>query len=400
MRRYASGWSLVLVLLSSAAIAEPKRPAGNTCAPGGPGFVMHRVGTFRGEACDVGDFNGDGKLDIVAGPYVYLAPEFKSLEIRKLEGTVDEQGKGYCHDFMNLPLDVDGDGRLDVVSCFWHEKKCSWFRNPGVKGRLWEEKLIEQNGNFECGDLWDIDGDGRALEILPHVQRTVWYERGKLADGTPGMVAHLVSEKPITFGGGVGDVNGDGRPDILRPGAWYEAPADPRKGSWKEHPLALGDKDEKKVDHTAQIVVYDVNGDGRNDILASSAHKYGIWWYEQTGDRVVPQWKRHLIDDSWTQAHSITLVDMNGDGVKDFVTGKRFMAHNGHDPEEFSPLGVYWYELTRGTTPKWTKHVICSNEGIGAALNIPVVDLDGDGDLDVVVTGKFGGPVWFENKAK
>ena len=87
--------------------------------------------------------------------------------------------------------------------------------------------------------------------------------------------------------------------------------------------------------------VYDVNGDGRNDIVTSMAHDYGIFWLEQTA---AGKWTKHLIDDSWSQAHAMTMVDLNGDGQMDFVTGKRFMAHNGHDPGEREPLGVYWYE--------------------------------------------------------
>jgi len=46
----------------------------------------------------------------------------------------------------------------------------------------------------------------------------------------------------------------------------------------------------------------------------------------------------------------------------------------------------------------WQKYVISFDQGIGAGMNIPVVDLDADGDLDIIVTGKWGGPVWFENK--
>jgi hypothetical protein len=157
---------------------------------------------------------------------------------------------------------------------------------------------------------------------------------------------------------------------------------------------------EDKPDHTPQILVFDVNADGRNDIITSSAHKYGIFWYEQARDGSQIVWKQHVIDDKWTQAHSLTLADIDGDGTPDLATGKRFMAHNGTDPGEFEPLGVYWYRLERGKEPAWTKHVISFNEGIGSGLSIPVVDLDGDGDLDVVVTGKWGGPVWFENLSR
>lgn len=361
-------------------------------------FAMQKVGSFRSEVCGVGDFNGDGKLDIVAGPHVYLAPDWKVWKIRELKGEVDEQGKGYYWDFANLPLDVDGDGRLDVVSCDWFQKCLDWYRNVGPDG-LWPRTLIEESTNHETADILDIDGDGRAEEILPHIQATVWFERVRGADGKMSMVKHTVSTKPLQLGGGAGDVNGDGRPDILRPNAWFEAPADPRKGEWIEHPIALGSPEPGQCEHTAQILVYDVNGDGLNDIIASSAHRHGIFWYEQTRDANSP-WKQHVIDNTWTQAHSLTLADLSGDGLLDLVTGKRFMAHNGGDPGELEPLGVYWYELKRGPEVAWTKHIVSYNEGIGSGLNIPVVDLDGDGDLDIVVTGKWGGPVWFRNKTK
>lgn len=367
-------------------------------ASAAPTFEAHRVGTYRGEACGVGDFNNDGKLDIAALPFVYLAPEFKPVEICVIEGEVDDEGKGYRWDFMNAPLDVDGDGWIDVVTCSWFGKKAEWLRNPGEAGGLWPRTLIEENGNYECGEAADIDGDGKALEILPAVLHTVWYESGTMTDGKRGMITHLISEKTMDFGTGCGDINGDGRPDLLRPEAWFEAPADPRAGAWKEHPLAVGHKEEGKADHTPQILVYDVNADGLNDLITSNAHGYGIFWYEQVRQAGEMAWKQHLIDDTWTQAHSLALADLDNDGDMDFVTGKRFMAHNGGDPGEFEPLGVYWYELGRGAEPTWTKHVISYDEGIGSGLNLVATDLDADGDVDVIVTGKWGGPVWFENK--
>jgi hypothetical protein len=383
-----TGLFLVLVSAAIAARAESSGPIR---------FVAHRIGTYRGEALGVADYNKDGKLDVIAGEFLYLAPDWKAKKIRTITTDIDEEGKGYNWDFMNAPLDVDGDGLLDVVSCSWHGKQIEWYRNTGDAGGEWPVTLIEKNGNYECGELWDIDGDGHELEILPATQNTVWFEIGKNADGKRAVLKHVVDEKPHIWGNGCGDLNGDGRPDILRPGAWYEAPADPRTGQWKEHPLALGSIEEGQADHTPQILVYDVNADGLNDIVTSSAHKYGIFWYEQKKDG---SFKQHVIDKSWTQAHSLTLADLDADGDLDLATGKRFMAHNGNDPDGNGKQGVYWYELERGPSPKWTQHVISFDEGIGSGMSIPVVDLDADGDLDVVVTGKWGGPVWFENKTK
>ena len=362
-------------------------------------FVTHRIGQIRSEALCVADFNADGKLDIVAGPNLYLAPDWKAVKIRTLSGNVDDQGKGYVDDFMNLPLDVDGDGKLDVVSCGWFCKCVRWYRQPPGTAGDWAEDVVDTSGNYETGILADIDGDGRREEILADCAATVWYEAAKLPAGKRGLVKHVISDKTLNYGGGVGDLNGDGRPDMLRPDAWFEAPADPRQGKWIEHAWALGAMD-GKADHTPLMLVFDVNGDKLPDVVTSSAHKHGIFWYEQSRGEGKLSWKQHLIDDTWSQAHSLALADINGDGTPDLITGKRFMAHNGSDPDAFGKLGVYWYELQRGPVPKWIKHEISFDQGIGSGVNLCAVDLDQDGDVDVVVTGKWGGPVWFENKRK
>jgi hypothetical protein len=145
--------------------------------------------------------------------------------------------------------------------------------------------------------------------------------------------------------------------------------------------------------------VADVNGDGRPDVVTSFAHDYGVFWFEQGADG---QWTKRLIDESWSQAHALSYVDLNGDGRKDIVTGKRYMAHNGKDPGEREPLGLYWYEQVfapDGKKFEWARHLIDYATRTGAGMQIPVVDLDNDGDLDFVVAGKSG-LYMFENKTK
>ena len=337
------------------------------------------------ETCAFADVNGDGLLDIVAGENWFEAPRWVRHRFRDIEFT-----NNYIDDLSDLALDVNGDGRTDVISCSWFSKKVVWLENPGAAGS-WKEHVIDSGHHTEFCFLVDLDNDGKARELLPQYGSAesplAWYEpRG----GT--FVRHMIDPRSHGHGIGAGDVNRDGRADVLTPEGWFEAPADPRSGAWTFHAdFSLG--------ATGFLHVLDVNEDDRNDILTSLAHDYGIFWLEQGGNG---KWTRHVIDESWSQAHAVTLVDLNGDGRLDLLTGKRYMAHNGKDPGEREPLGIYLYlrlASAGGRRVEWSRHVIDYSSHAGGGMQIPVADIDRDGDLDFAVGGKSG-LFLFENLSK
>jgi hypothetical protein len=352
-------------------------------------FTPRAIDPGASETAAVADINHDGRPDIVSGEYWYEAPAWTPHRFRDLDFT-----SSYIDAFSDLPLDVNGDGYPDIITVSWFAKKISWWKNPGRTRAAWMETVIDSGFPVEFAFLVDLDNDGQARELLPQSGSEsaplAWYELkpgggGAGTDGGSLWVKHVVSPRSYGHGIGAGDVNGDGRADILTPKGWLEAPADPRAaGEWTLH----ADWEEKA--HLGFLYVLDVNGDKRPDVLTTSAHDYGLFWLEQGANG---QWTRRVIDDAWSQGHASTLVDLNGDGQLDLVTGKRFMAHNGKDPGEREPLGVYWYEH-RATTAaggvEWIRHVIDYGGRVGGGMQIPVVDLDGDGDLDLVCAGKSG----------
>lgn len=379
------------------------------------------------ESCAFGDFNGDKVTDIVSGNHWFAGPGFTAKTAFRTLSTADRT----TPDDMTVTLDVNGDGHDEVISG-GHNIGLFMYVNPGKgsvpAGGMWVRQVIDAERppdgrvdtavsaglphtlGWHSGGLVDVDGDGKAEELLstgvraPEKLTMRWYKVENRA-----WKKYDLKVKCEQWGSGVGDVNGDGRGDILCPDAWLEAPADRKAGTWIKHVFnssIMNSKAEPEPKftnsagmvsgHATQIYAHDVNKDGMNDVLISSGHGNGILWYQQVraADGKLSFLER-LIDSTWYQSHNLEFRDVNRDGHPDLVSGKRWA---GWGPNEKAANCVFWYQLTPGAANPWKRHAVSFDEKIGMGNKGDLRDMDGDGDLDLVATsGDAQGTVLFIN---
>ena len=349
-------------------------------------FRSHLLFKDNNEACVIGDVNQDGMLDIVAGRNWYPAPDFVPRPLRSLKTIPPD----YAQNNGEYLWDVDGDGWLDVLSTGWGDPYIRWYRNPGLtalkKGLPWEEQnLIDtQTQGIEAAYFEDLNGDSIPEYIInSYNPRSPFTIYRFLENGTPKMERILIGPHN-SHGVGFGDVNGDGRKDILIDRGWYEQPS---SGEWLKPWDFHADWNLGKGSCPFQVM--DVNLDGRNDIIHGMGHDYGLQWLEQNrpiGDSTT--WTSHAIDRDWSQIHAMLMVDVNGDGQQNLITGKRIYAHSGKDPGAEDHPAIYAYSWDT-TTSKFHRTPLTAG-AIGTGLFIRAADLNGDEKPDLVVAGKTG----------
>ncbi|HYJ62325.1 MAG TPA: VCBS repeat-containing protein [Parafilimonas sp.] len=350
-------------------------------------FKKHVISNrFVSEGAAIGDVNHDGKTDILAGNYWYEAPEWKP---HLLHADTLNPVPQYSTSFLNYAMDVNNDGWIDLIRFDQPGSVCIWYENPKNKNSLWKGHMILTSAGIESPAFVDVDKDGRNDIICNDTlkKQVVWL-KSPVAKNDTTWQRFIISRDSMratnryTHGLGWGDINNDGKNDVIIKSGWWQSPADVKQEDWQFHSADLGED-------CANMYVLDVDQDGDEDVISSSAHNYGLWWHEQKQDvQDNTIWQTHEISKLFSQSHALMLKDINSDGYPDLITGKRYRAHNDGDPGAFDAAVLYWFEFIPGKNPRWIPHLIDDNSGIG--LSFVVEDINNDKLPDIIISNKKG----------
>jgi len=365
--------------------------------------------TFYAEGANFGDLNQDGVMDLIAGPYWYEGPDFAKRHEYYTPAPFDPAG--YSDNFFAHAYDFNKDGWQDIFIIGFPGQQATWYENPGSTQGPWEPHVVFEAVDNESPAWADLTGDGLPEIICISNSRYGYVEPDWNAPARSWTFHPLSADggwQRFTHGLGVGDVNGDGRMDVMDKDGWWEHPAslagDP---VWVRHDVAFADRG------GSQMYAYDVDGDGDNDVITGlRAHDYGLAWFEHVEQDGRTDFVRHLIMNErpeenrygivFAELHAIDLVDMDGDGVKDIVTGKRWWSHGAEGDPDVNPRAwLYWFKTVRnadGGGVDFIPYLIDDDTGVG--VQVVAGDINGDALPDVVVSNKKGTFVLLQDRQK
>ncbi len=357
---------------------------------------------FRSEGAAIADVNRDGKPDVMVGELWYEAPSWKPHEITK-PGDYGDGANGYASVFYCFADDVNQDGWPDAVVVGTPGSPALWYENPKGEAKHWISHPIWPSACNETPIYVDVFGNGKRVLVMAWQPEGSNDDHGEMAwfepdqDLSEPWRKHAISEQAapgrdvpgthrFSHGLGVGDLNSDGKLDVMCTGGWWEQPGKLDDKPWAFHAADLGEA-------AANMHAVDMDGDGLADVLSSSAHGYGIWWFKQKKnvDGSIVFERKDLFPKLVSQTHALLYQDIDGDGLDDLVAGKRFWAHGPHgDVGQNDPAMLYWMKASKDKTGAvgFTPNVIHTDSGVG--LHFAIGDINGDGKPDVVVSNKKG----------
>ncbi len=352
---------------------------------------------FYSEGATIGDIDGDGRNDVVAGPFWWEGPAFEKKHAFYEPKIFSIQG--YSDNFFAYVHDFNADQKNDILVLGFPGKEARLYLNPGVHDDTpWPMHLVAEVVDNESPVFTDITGDGKPEIVCSTGGRFGWFAPNWDKPTEKWAFVAVTDDRKVakfTHGLGVGDVNGDGKNDLLEARHWWENTGD---GLWQQHSFAAG------VGGGAQMFACDFDGNGTNDVFtALAAHRYGVAVFLQNKNPApgTATWQRRLLASEqpqdndygivFSQPHAAHLADIDGDGIQDLVTGKRYWAHNGKgDPDERGHRVLYWYQTKRNAEGgvDFVPHLVDANSGVG--VDVQVGDVNGDALPDIVVGNKGG----------